>query len=101
MKSLAKNKINRRHFLKFTGAAIALPAFLPGSVFGEDGNTAPSNRINLGVIGMGWQGPSNTQAFLAGQIARWSRRATLTRTICRARSTWSTTITEQGLQRLS
>jgi predicted dehydrogenase len=65
MKSLATNKINRRHFLKFTGAAIALPAFLPGSVFGGDGGTAPSNRVNLGVIGMGWQGPGNTQAFLA------------------------------------
>ena len=24
-----------------------------------------NNRINIGVIGMGWQGPANTQAFLA------------------------------------
>jgi predicted dehydrogenase len=58
-------KINRRHFLKAAGAAIVLPSILPGSVFGGDANTAPSNRINLGVIGMGWQGPGNTQSFLA------------------------------------
>jgi predicted dehydrogenase len=65
MKSLTTNKINRRHFLKAAGAAVILPTILPSSVFGGDGQTAPSNRVNLGVIGMGWQGPSNTQAFLA------------------------------------
>jgi predicted dehydrogenase len=66
MKSSITKKINRRHFLKAAGTAIVLPGILPGRVFGGDGNTtAPSNRINLGVIGMGWQGPSNTQAFLA------------------------------------
>ena len=65
MKSSIIKKINRRHFLKAASTAIVLPSILPSSVFGGDGNTAPSNRINLGVIGMGWQGPSNTQAFLA------------------------------------
>src|SRR5271169_6073108 len=65
MKSSITKKINRRHFLKAAGTAIVLPSILPSSVFGGDGNTAPSNRINLGVIGMGWQGPANTQSFLA------------------------------------
>ena len=62
-----KHKINfnRRQFLKTAGAALVLPTILPSRLFGGDGQTAPSNRINLGVIGMGWQGPSNTQAFLA------------------------------------
>jgi predicted dehydrogenase len=64
-KSLTNTPINRRHFLKAAGAAIVLPAFLPGSVLGRSGNTAPSNKIALGVIGMGWQGPGNTQSFLA------------------------------------
>ncbi len=27
-------------------------------------STAANNRINLGVIGMGWQGPGNTKSFL-------------------------------------
>jgi predicted dehydrogenase len=60
-----KYNFNRRQFLKTAGAAIVLPTILPGSVFGGDGRIAPSNRINLGVIGMGWQGPANTQSFLA------------------------------------
>src|SRR5450755_2078570 len=60
-----KTHFNRRQFLKTAGAALVLPTILPGSVFGGDGQTAPSNRITLGVIGMGWQGPNNTQAFLA------------------------------------
>ena len=65
MKSSIKKIFNRRHFLKAAGTAIVLPSILPSSVFGGAGNTAPSNRINLGVIGMGWQGPANTQSFLA------------------------------------
>ena len=64
-KSLTNTPINRRHFLKAAGAAIVLPAFLPSSVLGREGNTPPSGKINLGVIGMGWQGPGNTQSFLA------------------------------------
>ncbi len=54
--------ISRRHFLTTTAAAIALPAFVPSSVFGQN---APSKRINLGVIGWGMQGPGNTKSFLA------------------------------------
>lgn len=65
MKNKNSNNFNRRQFLKTTGAALILPAIMPGSVFGGDGTTAPSNRVNLGVIGMGWQGPNNTQSFLA------------------------------------
>ncbi len=44
---------NRREFLKRTalaGAALALPTVVPSSVFGQN---APSNRINMGLIGMG------------------------------------------------
>jgi predicted dehydrogenase len=61
-----KNKINfnRRQFLKTAGAALVLPTILPGSVFGGDGKTAPSNKITLGVVGWGMQGPSNTKSFL-------------------------------------
>ena len=65
MKSWITKNFNRRHFLKTTSAAIVLPSILPSSVFGGDSTTAPSNRINLGVIGMGWQGPENTKNFLA------------------------------------
>ncbi len=57
---------NRRNFLKAAGSAAILPAVLPA--FGAQSSGASANNsINLGVIGMGWQGPGNTQAFLASQ----------------------------------
>ena len=52
----------RRNFLKTAGAAaLALPAFVPSSVFGQ---SSPSKRITMGVIGWGMQGPNNTRNFL-------------------------------------
>lgn len=48
--------MNRRNFLKKTGitAAVAgIPAIVPSSVFGKN---APSNRITIGMIGLGRQG---------------------------------------------
>src|ERR1017187_10165460 len=62
---LPTKRVDRRHFLKAAGAAIVLPAILPSSVFGRNGKTPPSGKINLGVLGWGMQGPGNTQAFLA------------------------------------
>ncbi|HZZ71840.1 MAG TPA: Gfo/Idh/MocA family oxidoreductase [Pirellulales bacterium] len=47
---------NRRDFLAQSlaaGAAVALPTFIPGKALGLDGNVAPSNKITLGVIGIG------------------------------------------------
>ena len=54
---------NRRRFLKTAGSAAILPAVLR-SAAAQTSTTSPNNRINLGVIGMGWQGPGNTEAFL-------------------------------------
>ena len=64
MKHKGTNQFSRRHFLKAAGAAVILPAILPGCVLGRGGKTAPSNKITMGVIGWGMQGPSNTQNFL-------------------------------------
>jgi len=63
-KNLSSTKVSRRQFLAVTGAAVALPTILPSSVFGQGETPAPSNRVTLGVIGWGMQGPSNTSAFL-------------------------------------
>ena len=54
--------VNRRYFLKAAGAALVMPAIVPGSVFGQN---SPSKRITLGVVGWGMQGPGNTKSFLA------------------------------------
>ncbi len=55
--------ISRRQFVKSaTGAALlAAPDIVPASVFGAD---APSNRINVGCIGVGNQGAPNLKRFL-------------------------------------
>lgn len=48
--------MNRRAFLRNTGfaaAAAGIPTIVPSSVFGEN---APSNRITIGMIGLGRQG---------------------------------------------
>jgi predicted dehydrogenase len=44
-----------------------LPAVLSAHSAAASQTSSPSanNRINIGVIGMGWQGPGNTKSFLA------------------------------------
>jgi len=63
-KPLSPKRLDRRQFLKAAGAALILPAILPGCVTGRGGKTPPSGKINVGVIGWGMQGPGNTRAFL-------------------------------------
>ena len=64
---IARNLLDRRDFLKIAGATAVLPSVLTAQAKGQaaKSNTSANNRINIGVIGMGWQGPANTQAFLA------------------------------------
>ncbi len=50
------HSITRRRFLKGTaaaGTACWAPAIVPSSAFGADGQVAPSNRITIGMIGLG------------------------------------------------
>src|SRR3954452_3668840 len=58
-----QGEISRREFVQSAAAAgaLAAPYFVPASVFGA---TAPSNRINVGCIGVGNQGFPNLQRFL-------------------------------------
>ena len=55
---------NRRHFLKAAGAALVLPAILPGCATSGMRRPSASNRITMGVIGWGLQGPGNAKSFL-------------------------------------
>ncbi len=62
-------RVTRRGFLLDTamaaGGGLALPLFVPGSVLGADGKTAPSNRIGIGFIGLGRQAiHANMSVFL-------------------------------------
>jgi predicted dehydrogenase len=65
MKKMTSVGFSRRKFIATAGAAMVLPLILPGYATGFARRTRPSNRINLGIIGWGLQGPANTKSFLA------------------------------------
>jgi len=52
--------LSRRSFLQRStgalGTALGFPALIPASALGSRGRTAPSERINMGFIGLGGQG---------------------------------------------
>ncbi|MFO1501638.1 MAG: Gfo/Idh/MocA family oxidoreductase [Verrucomicrobiota bacterium] len=62
--------ISRRHFLAAAGSVLAFPTIVPRSVFGAEGQPAPSERITMGVVGWGMQGPGNTASFLGQKDCR-------------------------------
>lgn len=60
-------RMSRRAFLSTT-AAVAGPLILTGCATGRGGSRpAPSGRVTLGAIGLGWQGPGNLQQFLGNE----------------------------------
>jgi predicted dehydrogenase len=61
---------NRRHFLKSILAAGVAPLCVPEHVLGADGQTAPSGKITVGVIGVGAQGQGDMWGFLAQKDVR-------------------------------
>ncbi len=64
----------RRNFLTRTAATAAVvssfPTIVPSSVLGRDGNIAPSDRIQLGVIGIGPRCTYDLKAMLNFQDVR-------------------------------
>ena len=62
---MPKKKIDRRQFLKSATAAVGFPYIVSSSALGKSGTIAPSNRITMGCVGMGWQGPGNMNNFMS------------------------------------
>jgi hypothetical protein len=62
-------KTNRRIFLKNT-AAVILPVIIPSTALGAEGLTAPSDRVNLGFIGVGGQGTNLLKGVCYNQKAQ-------------------------------
>ncbi len=54
----------RRSFLRRTAAALAFPTIIPGGALGKGDRPAPSERITLGVIGVGARGLAVIKDFL-------------------------------------
>jgi len=75
MKKTERNaNVNRREFLKTTAGvitgAIAFPYIVPSSVLGAGGAVAPSNKLLVGIIGVGSQGTWDMRGFLDRPEAR-------------------------------
>ena len=62
------NPLTRRSFLKQTAGlaltAAALPSLAPSAALGRAGKVAPSDRVVVGCIGLGPQGPGDMGNFL-------------------------------------
>ncbi|MBP8131671.1 MAG: Gfo/Idh/MocA family oxidoreductase [Candidatus Hydrogenedentes bacterium] len=56
--------MNRRAFLRTTAVAAAAPLILTRGATAAGNRAAPSGRVTLGAIGLGWQGPENLGQFL-------------------------------------
>lgn len=79
-KETATDKISRRNFVRNTALAFAGFSIVPRFVLGR-GFTAPSDKINLGYIGLGKQGNilankflSNTQAQIVAGSEVWDTK---------------------------
>ncbi|TAK94139.1 MAG: gfo/Idh/MocA family oxidoreductase [Verrucomicrobia bacterium] len=59
-----QNDFSRRQFLALAGLTAAGPLILPGCATGATRRPRASERITVGVIGWGMQGPGNTRALL-------------------------------------
>ncbi len=56
--------ISRRTFVKSAATTIAAPFIFPSSVSGKENRPAPSNRLTMGLIGLGSMGMRHVNGFL-------------------------------------
>jgi predicted dehydrogenase len=61
----ANSDLTRRELLKQSAAVLAASWFVPGAALGEDRKPSPSERITLGVIGIGPRGTYDLKSMLA------------------------------------
>ena len=63
-----KKNINRRQFLSkvvgISSGALAFPYFVPSSALGKSSGVAASERITLGLIGLGIRGGTHIRSFI-------------------------------------
>jgi predicted dehydrogenase len=60
----AVRRYRRRDFLARCGLGAAAFTFVPGYVLGRSGRTAPSEKVNIAIIGTGGQGTQNIKGLL-------------------------------------
>ena len=59
-----RRTISRRALLKSAATAVAAPYIIPASALGKEGRPAPSNRLTMGMIGIGSMGMRHVKGFL-------------------------------------
>ena len=62
--STHSGRISRRQFIQGAAAAIAIPAVVPASALGRGGQKPPSERLTVGVIGVGFQARGHLQYLI-------------------------------------
>src|SRR5688572_1023307 len=80
-----KPGLTRRTFLRHTAlltAATAAPSIIPSSALGAAGTVAPSNRINIGLIGRGIMGRGHLRVLLGRKDAQVLAVCDVDRTRC-------------------
>ena len=63
-------QFSRRRFVTVAASTLAIPYLIPARALGRDGAVAPSNRIGLGVIGLGDRGNYHLSALSAFKEAQ-------------------------------
>jgi predicted dehydrogenase len=66
----SNRRLTRRTFVKSACATGATPWIVPAGVLGAAGQTPPSGKITLGVIGVGAQGQNDMRSFLTSNDVR-------------------------------
>ena len=55
---------SRRQFITAVGSAVAATTILPRHILGGPGFVAPSDKVNVAIIGVGGQGRTNLRSLL-------------------------------------
>lgn len=63
---MKQNRLSRRNFVAGTAGAAVGAMIVPRHVLGGTGNLAPSDKLNVAVIGCGGQGASDATELVAG-----------------------------------
>jgi predicted dehydrogenase len=64
MENLTRRRVFIKKSLLTATGALAIPMIVPSSVLGLNGRVSPSNKINMGFIGVGSMGTGHVQRFL-------------------------------------
>ena len=67
---MKKNRTNRRQFIKQTAFAAAMPTIISSTALGKGDTPAPSERVNLGSIGVGGRGGGLLRGALRNKQAQ-------------------------------